>query len=234
MSAQSPGCCEVPEGKGLTQSPDLGKKAGRRTVLPAVVLGVAASACCWVPLALAGAGVTTGTLGARIAWIRPWALSGLLLMLIGVLAWWALKRVAATGTAEGCCRVVPKFPTLAVAILLGSFALAWASPRILHPGGNTTLTALAPPAPAGGTLLVLSTPQFDCPPCVGTLPQTLAGTPGVASVQMDFDKRETRIVFQPGAAVDATLARWKKELGFQGKEVQRETASASTHEKTGP
>ena len=79
-----------------------------------------------------------------------------------------------------------------------------------------TLTALAPPAPAEGTLLVLSTPQFDCPPCVGTLPQTMAGTPGVASVQMDFNKRETRIVFQPCAAVDATLAQWKKDFGFRG------------------
>jgi hypothetical protein len=234
MSAQSPDCCEVPEGKGPTEPPDLGERAGRRTVLSAVVLGVVASACCWVPLALAGAGVVTGTLGARIAWIRPWALGGLLLLLIGVLAWWARKRVAATGAAEGCCLVAPKFPTLAVTILLGSFALAWASPRIIHPGRNMTLTALAPPAPTGGTILVLSTPQFDCPPCVGTLPQTMAGSPGVASIQMDFDKHETRIVFQPGAAVDATLAQWKKELGFEGKEVRRETASASAHGKTGP
>ena len=68
---------------------------------------------------------------------------------------------------------------------------------------------------------MISTPQFDCPPCVGTLPQTMASTPGVASVQMDFDRRETHIAFQPGAAVDATLAKWKKELGFEGKEIQR-------------
>lgn len=72
---------------------------------------------------------------------------------------------------------------------------------------------------------MLSTPQFDCPPCAGTLPQTLAATTGVASVQIDFDKRETRVVFQAGAAVDATLARWKKDLGFEGKESKRETAS---------
>ena len=52
----------------------------------------------------------------------------------------------------------------------------------------------------------------------------MAGTPGVASVQMDFDKRETYIVFQQGADLDATLARWKKELGFDGKEIRREAA----------
>ncbi|HJV48124.1 MAG TPA: hypothetical protein VJ549_02495 [Geothrix sp.] len=227
-------CCEVPREDAPTEPTDFDERAGRRTVLSAVVLGVLASACCWVPLALAGAGVATGTLGARIAWIRPWALGGLLILLLVVLGWWARKRFAPTGAAEGCCVVVPKFPTLAVTILVGSFALAWASPRILHPGRNTTFTALAPPAPTGGTLLVISTPQFDCPACVGTLPQTMAGTPGVASVQMDFNKRETRVVFQPGAALDATLARWKKDLGFEGKEVRRETASAFRPEKTGP
>jgi hypothetical protein len=56
----------------------------------------------------------------------------------------------------------------------------------------------------------------------------MAATPGVASVQMDFDKRETHIVFKPGADVDATMAKWKKELGFDGREVQRETIGAQS------
>jgi hypothetical protein len=183
---------------------------------------VLASACCWVPLALAGAGVATGTLGARIFWIRPWALGALLILLLGVLSWWARKRFASTMMAAGCRTAVPRFPTLAVAILLGSFVAAWAAPRLMHPGRQTVLTAVAPLAPAGSTLLVIATPQFDCAPCAGNLPQTMSATPGVASVRMDFDRRETRIVFQPGAAVDPTLAKWKKDLGFDGKVLWRQ------------
>lgn len=221
-------CCEVPEGKCPTEPPDLSAQAGRRTVLSAVLLGVVASACCWVPLAMAGLGVATGALGAKIAWIRPWALVALGALPVSLVGWWASKRYGGPAKGDNCCTEPPRFPILPIVVLGLSFLGAAAAPRLLHPGRNSTLTALAPPAPPGGTLLVLSTPQFDCPPCVGTLPQTMAATPGVASVQMDFDKGETHIAFQPGAAVDATMARWKKELGFEGKEVRRESVSAPT------
>jgi copper chaperone CopZ len=191
-------------------------------VLSAVLLGVAASACCWLPSALVSLGLATGTLGARIAWIRPWALAIMALLLCGVIVWWVLKRYGGPSGKDTCCTEPPRFPTLPV-VALGLSALgAAAVPRLIHPGQSATLSS---PAPTGGTLLVLSTPQFDCPACVGTLSQAMAATPGVVSVQMDFDKRETRIVFQPGSAVDATLARWKQELGFEGIEVKRETAS---------
>jgi hypothetical protein len=50
---------------------------------------------------------------------------------------------------------------------------------------------------------------------------------------MDFDKRETHIVFQPGADTDGTMARWKKELGFEGKEVRREPILTPTQGSAG-
>lgn len=230
-SSAAPESTKSPESCGLP--PPKGGDGAKRTVWASIGLGVLASACCWLPLALAGLGVATGTLGTKIAWIRPWALGGLLILLLGVVGWWIRRRLASTMPAKDCCAAGPKFPTLAVTILAASFVLAWASPRLLHPGRSTTLTAFAPPTPAGGTLLVISTPQFDCPPCAGTLPQTMAATPGVASVQMDFDKRETHIVFQPGAEVDSTLAQWKKELGFEGKEVRREVVSAFSQGRMG-
>lgn len=216
MPAPAHGCCALP--------PPKAEEEETRTVWASIGLGVLASACCWLPLALAGLGVATGTLGSQISWIRPWALGALLILLLGVPGWWVRKRVAPVGSAKDCRAGVPKFPTLAVTILMVSFVAGWASPRLLHPGRNSALTALAPPAPAGSTLLAISTPQFDCPPCAGTLPQAMAASPGVASVQMDFDKRETHIAFQPGASIDATLAQWKKELGFEGKEIRRTMA----------
>ncbi|MDE3246847.1 MAG: hypothetical protein KGN80_12240 [Acidobacteriota bacterium] len=239
LTNPSGACClgdVIKEVKAVTASAlpsPKSEEGSKRTVWASIGLGVLASACCWVPLALAGVGVATGTLGARIAWIRPWALSGLLILLLGVIGWWVRRRFASAETMEGCCAVVPRFPTLAVTILVFSFLFAWATPRLLHPGRNSSLTAQAPTAPAGETLLVISTPQFDCPPCVGNLPQTMADTPGVASVQMDFDKRETHISFQPGAAIDTTLAQWKKDLGFDGKQLRREAASAPTHGTAG-
>ena len=228
MCTQDQDCCPPrgPQtGECPAEPPDLSPKVGRRTVLSAVLLGVAASACCWLPLALAALGMATGTLGAKIAWIRPWALGALALLLAGVIAWWALKRYGGPSEKENCCTEPPRFPTLPVVILGISFRGATAAPRLLHPGGSTTLADTVAPIPARGTLLVLSTPQFDCPSCIGKLQQTLAATAGTASVQMDFDTRETRIVFQKGSAVDATLARWKKELGFEGIVVKREAAS---------
>jgi len=224
MTNPGGGCCL---GEITKEMKTLIGETDKRTVWTSIGLGVLASACCWLPLALAGLGVATGTLGARIAWIRPWALGGLLIMLLGVLGWWVRKRFASAKTQKDCCAVAPKFPSLAVATLAASFLLAWASPRIFHPGKASTLAVFAPPTPAGGTLLVISTPQFDCPACVGTLPQTMAATPGVISAQMDFDKREAHIVFQPDAAMDAIMTRWKKELGFDGKEVRREAVPSS-------
>lgn len=92
----------APTLKCPTEPPDLSPKAGRRTVLSAVLLGVAASACCWLPLALASLGLATGTLGARIAWIRPWALGVLALLLGGVIVWWVLKRYGGPSGKDTC------------------------------------------------------------------------------------------------------------------------------------
>lgn len=193
----------------------------RRTAWTAVGLGLLASACCWIPLALAGVGVAGGAAGAKVAWMRPWALGGLGLLLAGLVGWWAYRRVALTKLGDDCCAVAPRFPTLPVVVLALSFAGAWSVPKLVHPG-SVPPGEIGTTMPVGGTLLVLSTPQFDCPPCAGTLPQTMAQTPGVASVQMDFDKRETRIAFKPGADVDGTLARWDQTLGFSGKVIQRQ------------
>ena len=236
QDTESHNCCPLrgPQtGTGPTKPEGLGLMAGHRTVISAVLLGVAASACCWLPLTLAGLGMATGTLGAKIAWIRPWALGALAFLLAGVIAWWALKRYGDPFEKDYCCMESPRFPTLPVVLLGLSFLGATAAPRLLHPGGKTTLAGTMAPIPARGTLLVLSTPQVDCPSCVGKLHQTLAATPGTATVQMDFDKRETRIVFQQGSAVDATLARWKKELGFEGNVVKREAASVPSQGTAG-
>ena len=100
-------CCPpngIQAGTCSTQSPDQRPKAEGRTMLSAVLLGVAASACCWLPLALAVAGVATGTLGAKISWIRPWALGALVLFLAGVIVWWAMKRFS--GASKGGAREV--------------------------------------------------------------------------------------------------------------------------------
>lgn len=192
----------------------------RRAAWAAVGLGLMASACCWVPLALAGVGVAGVAAGAKVAWMRPWALGGLGLLVAGLVGWWVYRRVAGARVEDDCCAVAPRFPTLPVAVLALSFAGAWAAPRLIHLG-SAVPSGPGAAAPAGSTFLVLSTPQFDCPPCAGTLPQTLAQTPGVASVQMDFDERETRIAFKPGADVEGILARWDQSLGFSGKVIQR-------------
>lgn len=193
----------------------------RRTVWAAVGFGLLASACCWLPLALAGVGVTGGVVGAKVAWMRPWALGGLGLLLVGLVGWWVQRRIAVMKVLNDCCAVVPRFPTLPVVLLALSFAGAWAAPRLLH-GGKVASGSPEAAMAAGDTFLVLSTPQYDCPPCAGTLPQTMSQTPGVASVQMDFDKRETRIAFKSGADVDGILADWNQRLGFSGKVVRHQ------------
>lgn len=195
--------------------------AQRRTAWAAVGLGLLASACCWLPLALAGVGVAGGAAGARVAWIRPWALGGLVLLLAGLVGWWTYRRFMTAKVTDDCCAVAPRFPVLPVVVLAISLVGAWATPRLVHSGGPPAGEARAM-APAGGTLLVLSTPQFDCPSCAGTLPQTMAQTPGVASVQMDFDARKTRIAFQSGADVEGILAHWDHDLGFSGTVIQRQ------------
>lgn len=216
--------CAMPDKNGSLRGEAMGDTGKARTIWAAIGLGVLASACCWLPLVLAGLGIATGTLGARIAWTRPWAFGALVVLFLGVVGWWAWKRFGSVDQAAGCCTVIPRFPALAAGILAASLILAWASPRLLHPDSHTTLTVVALSPPSGGPIFVLSTPQFDCPACVGTLPQRMANTPGVASVRMDFDKRETHIALLPGTEVDPILARWKKELGFSWQSLHQEAA----------
>lgn len=206
----------------LNNAPDARMDGAQRpTAWAAVGLGLLASACCWLPLALAGVGATGSVVGAKVASMRPWALGGLGLLLAGVVGWWVQRRITVTKVVNDCCAVAPRFPTLPVVVLALSFAGAWAAPRLLHRGKPVPGSPEAAMA-AGGTFLVLSTPQYDCPPCAGTLPQTMSQTPGVASVQMDFDKRETRIAFKPGADVDGILAGWNQKRGFSGKVVRHQ------------
>lgn len=180
------------------------------------MLGLLASACCWLPLALAGVGAAGGAAGAKVAWLRPWALGGLAVLLLGLVGWWFYQRHRLS-LKEDCCEVSRvKFPALPVAVLALSFLGAWSAPRFLD---HSTVVADAS-APIGGSLLVLSTPQYDCAPCAGTLPEQMSKTPGVASVQMDFDHRETRIAFAAGADEKQILDHWKRDLGFTGTAIR--------------
>lgn len=203
----------LPTPKGSTE---------RRTVWAAAGLGLLASACCWIPLALAGLGVAGGAAGARVAWLRPWALWGLALLMVGTLGWWIYRRSMKESPQEDCCAPAPRFPVLPMLVLMLSFIGAWTAPRLLYAHAGASHGAGSPAGIDDGTFLVLSTPQFDCPPCAGTLPETMAKTPGVASVHMDFDKRETRIQFREGADVPGILAHWDHDLGFSGTVIQRQ------------
>ena len=214
----SGGCCL---GEVIKAAKDIQSESPkRRTTWAAVGLGLLASACCWLPLALAGVGVAGGAAGARVAWLRPWALGGLGVLFGVVVVRWATQRLRVGKTKADCCEPLPRFPFLPVGVLVLSSIGAFAAPRYLDGNAGTPAQPALAAVP-GGTLLVLSTPQFDCASCVGTLPQTLEATPGVASVRMDFNKLETRIAFKPGADVDATLVKWNRETGFTGREIQR-------------
>ncbi|HEU4952634.1 MAG TPA: hypothetical protein VFT46_11840 [Holophagaceae bacterium] len=220
-------CCAVPEPPKIGPSastPVAEGSTARRTVWAAAGLGLLASACCWIPLALAGAGAAGGAAGARVAWLRPWALWGLALLMVGTLGWWIYRHSIRGRPQEDCCAPAPRFPALPMLVLVLSFIGAWSAPRLLFLYAHESASKSAESAAVtdGGTLLVLSTPQFDCPPCAGALPETMAKTPGVASVHMDFDKRETRIQFREGANVPGILAHWDHDLGFSGKVILRQ------------
>lgn len=214
-------CCVTALGTCATPAPDRRGQGGARTTLTAVLLGVVASACCWLPLLLAALGVAGGAVGAGVAFLRPWALGALGLLLVGLVSWWAFKRYAGPANPEACCAVVPKFPFVPFLALLLSLIGAYAAPRLLHPGQGSVANHPTPSMPQGAFTWVLATPQFDCAPCAGTLPQRMAETPGVASVHMDFEARQTRITFQAGADPAGILARWERELGFTGKVLER-------------
>ncbi|HET6330989.1 MAG TPA: heavy metal-associated domain-containing protein [Holophagaceae bacterium] len=217
QEAESRACCALiaSSKEAAVRSNASGRSSGG-TAWAAAGLGLLASACCWIPLALAGAGVAGGAVGARVAWLRPWALWGLALLLAGTLGWWAYRRFLNEKSAADCCAPPLRFPTLPALVLILSFTGAWSAPRLLAARAVAPDGAGVAALTDGGTLLVLSTPQFDCPACAGTLPQTMSKTPGVVSVRMDFDKRETRIRFQHGADVGSILARWDRDLGFSG------------------
>lgn len=215
-------CAPITSAKAEMVRPSASGGRGGRTAWAAAGLGLLASACCWIPLALAGVGAAGAAAGARVAWLRPWAFLGLVLLTVGTLGWWIYRRSIKGRPQEDCCAPAPRFPVLPMLVLVLSFIGAWTAPRLLYAHVDASNGAGSSAGIDGGTFLVLSTPQFDCPPCAGVLPETMAKTPGVASVHMDFDKRETRIQFHEGADVQGILARWDHDLGFSGKVIQRQ------------
>ena len=78
----------------------------------------------------------------------------------------------------------------------------------------TMLAALASPVWAASQTVTLSLPTMDCPVCPITVKKALTKVPGVSDAKVNFDKRETTVVFDNARTNVDALARATKDAGY--------------------
>jgi len=196
-------------------------KASLRAAWPAaasILAGAAASACCWLPLALGVFGASAAGLSRSIVRHRPW-LAGLTVVLVaGSLL--LTRRLEPTCEGSSSCaspgsRSRSRAPLVWLAGLL-ALALAFLPAPLL--GRNERSTA----SPAGGPGYVLAVEGMTCAGCAGTLRAELADVPGVRSASVDHVRGRAEVeVEAPSGPLEAELLRAVERSGFSARVVRQ-------------
>jgi mercuric ion binding protein len=78
----------------------------------------------------------------------------------------------------------------------------------------TALLAAAPLALAAQQTVKLNVPTMDCATCPITIKASLSKVPGVAKVQVSYEKREAVIVYDDAQASVADLKKATEDVGY--------------------
>lgn len=224
---------------GLAMPPDGRRKGAGLATLGAVCTAVVGSACCWLPLLLIAFGFSAAGVGSFFEQYRALFLIATF-ALLGVA--WVLTYRAALGTAwarlvgkpaathsccaarpepADCCATQPDRKAFTVrhfnqimlgmaTVLIVLFALfpQWIG---LVLGGSRSATAVG----AGGQEVVLEVRGMTCAGCAATARQALSKVPGVANVEVSYDRAEAVVTFERGVTVQPeALVQAAREAGY--------------------
>ncbi|MBN4050154.1 cation transporter [Desulfobulbus sp. AH-315-M07] len=201
------------------------RRAGGWAAGGAVMGAILSSACCWLPLALVGVGVSAGGAGVFFEAYRFHFLAATA-ALLGAGFYFVYIRKPECAPGDVCEVPNPKLQRfnkimlwVATAFVV-SFALF---PNyvgyLLGGGGEPTALAADPPSAANATGAI--TRDYDvvgmtCEGCTVQIQTAVGDVPGVTAVGVDYEAKLTRVTFAPGAEINdrdviATIA----ELGYE-------------------
>ncbi len=192
----------------LTRTPRA--REGRKLALPmvgAITAALAASACCLVPLVLAGLGLSGAGFATRLAPLRPYFLAATALGLAAGFWFTYRPRRDACGCAAPRSRRAARiglWGTTVVAVLLAGYPLL----------GSGRATAGSSEAAAKATLRLTVT-GMDCEECTGTIAKRIKRVPGVVSASVDFESGIAVVRHDGRPGIDAEAIRAVEDAGFR-------------------
>lgn len=154
---------------------------GKRVALPmigAVAASIAASACCLVPAALAGVGVSGFGFASRFAPYRTYFLIASAIALATGF-WLAYRR----GADDCGCEVPRRRRVARVSLWITTLLTAALAAYPLLGRGNATAGAIGAEARA---TLILKVTGMDCKECTSTIANSIKKVAGVVSATVDF------------------------------------------------
>ncbi len=206
--------------------------AGLLSAAGAVLAALLASACCWLPLLLVGAGASVMGAAAFFETYRPLFLGATGLLLAGGF-YLTYVRAPACAPGEVCASPNPRLRRLqrvslwvatVLVVLFATFpsyvgALLGAGDEPPEPAASVTPAA----APARAETRVYTVTGMSCESCAARLQKKLAQIPGVRAATIAFDAGTATVVFEPGRADDDTVLRTIADAGFQGRRAADRT-----------
>lgn len=191
------------------------------TAVGAVAAAILSSACCWLPLAALGLGVSAvGVAGFLEVW--RWPLVGLSSVLLAGAFYLVYRPHPAC--EDGVCEPAPRRAgfTKAVLWLAAVFVAAFALlPEYIGP--LLSEDAAAKPArassltapPAAQMVRTLRIEGMTCEGCATHLHTALSEVPGVTRVEVSYPKKTARLWVTPGARVKAPIRKAVESLGYR-------------------
>jgi copper chaperone CopZ len=184
----------------------------------ALLTSILASACCLVPLALLGLGVSAAGFSAAFAPYRPAFLAVTAALLAGGF-YFAYFRKAKCAPGAACAVPDPRLKRLTrtglwvASALVAAFALfpVYAGGLL----GARTMEQIRTAAAPRQTRVELAIEGMTCPSCTAHVQETLESVPGVAMAAVDYESASATVVLEDGASVeDIALLNAVEGIGY--------------------
>ncbi len=205
-------CCETPK----ADDPPTNPRRGMLSMGGSVAAAVVASACCWLPVTLAGVGLSAGGVASLFETTRPFFL-GAAALFLGFGFYSAYRRQPACEKGSTCAtddagqkrrgRVYLWMATAAV------IAAAF------YPNYAGYFAADAPNVAIAATHeLSVEIGGMSCEGCALSTAKALGNMPGVLHASVDFDTSLAKVLMDASATLEPSeVETLLKELGYSGR-----------------